>query len=219
MSKHVILEARFDVPNAIFQVLWPTCSHNSLIRDMGTIHSAINNLCKKIAYEQRDPGEKEQKAFDWANKLSDVPGVAFRDVPRAYWCWKCGVRYTTNTPSFGFICRTGTGCRANDTGLIGIIVPPPAELVSKPKPKLRLDPYLAHAFKDDGKPLTNCGRNPRHDICIADTLNGTLTSNSEHWTGFKLRPYGDSPSVGYDDQTGDDICADVLPEGIVRRKV
>lgn len=217
MSAHIHLDCKFVVPNDLAILLWPNISTASPIRTLSTIHTSINDLCKLIYAEKRHPFNIEYKLFEWAHSLSNThkyPDITFRDVARSYWCWKCGLRYTTNTPSFGFICCTGTGCRANDTGLIGAIVPPPAKLV----PKLKVDPYLAHAYKNDGKPLTHCGRNPRHDICVAETPDGALTSNSEYWTGFKLRPYGDSPSVGYDDQSGDDICADVLPEGIVRRK-
>lgn len=210
MSQHVKLEEKFEVPNDIFQVLWPTNNHNSLTRDVGTIHGAINKLCQKISYEQRDPGEKEWKAFNWANGLSTAQGVSFRDVPRSYWCWKCGLRYTTNTPSFGFICRTGTGCRADGTlatlvktarqieeqaiaGILGGVEPGIPSQPAKIVPKLK----TPGVYENTGKPTI---------------------SNAPNWPGFKLRPYGDNPSVGYDDQSGDDICADVLPEGIIRRR-
>lgn len=193
MSRHVKLVCLFDVPNEVFQVLFPTSPQNSLIKSMGTIHGAINNLCKKIAYEKRDPGEKEWKVFDWANRLGNIeryPGIMFCDVPRDYWCWKCGARYTINAPSFGFICRLGIGCRAND------IMPSIPELVGRTieysTDKPPKDPYTR---KPDGGP-----------------------SASNAAKSFKLRPYADFNEVGYDDPTGDDICADVLPMGITRRK-
>lgn len=65
------------------------------------------------------------------------------------------------------------------------------------------------------KARTNVAKEVKRFIASQDS---TGLSKSHLWKEFKLRQYGDSPSVGYDDQSGDDICADVLPEGIVRRK-
>lgn len=217
MSQHVHLDCTFEVPNSFAILLWPniTTAHPLAhpLRKLASIHTAINDLCKRIYAEKRHPFDVEHGLFEWAHSLSNIhkhPGITFRDVPRAYWCWKCGLRYTTNTPSFGFVCRMGTGCRADGTlatlvktarqiekqaiaGILGGVEPGIPSQPAKIVPKLK----TPGVYDNNGK---------------------SATSNAPNWPGFKLRPYGDSPSVGYDDQSGDDICADVLPEGIVRRK-
>lgn len=194
MSHHISLDFKVEVPAGYADLLYLSLSPvaTTTMRKVALIHSAVNTRCQTIAQERRQPTESENMLFTWANSLSyRYPFAEKKQNSRSYTCWKCNRRYASEVPAFGYVCRIGTGCRAND------IMPSIPELVGRiieySTDKPPKDPYT---HKPDGGP-----------------------SASNAAKSFKLRPYADFNEVGYDDPTGDDICADVLPMGITRRKV